>query len=446
MDVDAYSSTSSLNEVSEAGKKTASSSKSSSADQNYGVDEAKLTTLRTLRPFLKDPKYFKNVQISPSATMKMMMHVQSGVEKGIKSSLTGKPTEVMGLLVGHQDTVDPHSFIVSDAQALPIEGFETSVVAQSDDVLSYQINLLAANEKTRHSGEKFCGWYHSHPFDLEEYSHCYLSNTDVQTQLAWQRSVERDGDPWLAVVIDPLRSIAKGYPNMESFRVYPPEYTGVPNEAPDGTIISDEKTRLSLWGNCWNRYYKLNTTFYMSSLASDVLGMLKDNFLWQNSFTSTPLLDTDAKQTTADRMKKIARDIESIGDSLSRGVASARDRDPDETSQDDRRLGGTKTKANLLGKAASAACALSNDHCSCACSQMAKLAMFGNPNSSTTRELLKIEIEGRKKALASSKYREEAAANVFSSTLTKAQAVSITGDPNIRVNGAGGSRAPHHGI
>ena len=86
--------------------------------------------------------------------------------------------------MGHQDTNDPHCLIISDAQALPIEGFETSVVAQSDETLTYQINLANLNERTRHSSEKFCGWYHSHPFDVEEYSHCYLSNTDVQTQLA----------------------------------------------------------------------------------------------------------------------------------------------------------------------------------------------------------------------------------------------------------------------
>jgi COP9 signalosome complex subunit 5 len=230
------------------------SSKPVSSDQVYGVDENKLKVLREQKPFLKDPKYFKSVKVSPSATMKMMMHVQSGVEKGIKKSITGKPTEVMGLLVGRQDTQDPHCLIISDAQALPIEGFETSVVAQSDDALTYQINLANLNEQSRHPSEKFCGWYHSHPFDQEEYSHCYLSNTDVTTQLMWQRSCEKDGDPWLAIVIDPLRSIAKGYPNMESFRVYPPDYTSVPNETPDGRIIADDKTRLQLWGNCWNRY------------------------------------------------------------------------------------------------------------------------------------------------------------------------------------------------
>ena len=56
----------------------------------------------------------------------MMMHGQSGVEKGIKKS--GKPVEVMGLLLGRPDVDDPHMFIISDAQALPIEGFETRVI------------------------------------------------------------------------------------------------------------------------------------------------------------------------------------------------------------------------------------------------------------------------------------------------------------------------------
>ena len=67
----------------------------SAQDQCYAIDNVALDSLRTDKPFLRDAQYFKNVKISPSATMKMMMHVQSGVEKGIKTSVTGKPTEVM---------------------------------------------------------------------------------------------------------------------------------------------------------------------------------------------------------------------------------------------------------------------------------------------------------------------------------------------------------------
>jgi COP9 signalosome complex subunit 5 len=76
--------------------------------------------------------YFKSVKISPAAAMKMQMHGQAGVDKGIKRN--GKPVEVMGLLLGRPDTTDPRSFIIVDAQALPIEGFETSVVADNDEV------------------------------------------------------------------------------------------------------------------------------------------------------------------------------------------------------------------------------------------------------------------------------------------------------------------------
>jgi len=40
----------------------------------------------------------------------------------------------MGLLLGRPDVTDPRSWIIVDAQALPVEGFETSVVSDSDEV------------------------------------------------------------------------------------------------------------------------------------------------------------------------------------------------------------------------------------------------------------------------------------------------------------------------
>jgi len=369
----------------------------------YAIDTAKQEALSAAKPFLTNPKYFKNVRISPSAAMKMMMHVQSGVEKGIKNSITGKPTEVMGYLIGRQCTEDPTCFIIGDAQALPIEGFETSVIAATDEVMNYQINWLELNGKSRHPCEKFCGWYHSHPFDLEDYSHCFLSNTDVTTQLAWQRSCEKDGDPWLAIVIDPLRSLARNALELQSFRVYPPEYTSSLNETPDGKIVSDDKLRLTLWGSCWNRYYRLNTSFYMSQLSSDVLGILKNNFLWQDSFSSTVALEPEQKQTTADRLKKIAMelaavDINSGSSGLSKmhkfrglGSSAAVDRGGMLESIEGRAAalsggsgGGSGALENdstpSLTRTIQAGCSLAAEQCHHCCSQMAKLALFGNPN------------------------------------------------------------------
>ena len=47
-------------------------SDSNVADARYSFDEKKLETLRKEAPWMKDPKYFKKVALSPSAIMKMV--------------------------------------------------------------------------------------------------------------------------------------------------------------------------------------------------------------------------------------------------------------------------------------------------------------------------------------------------------------------------------------
>jgi COP9 signalosome complex subunit 5 len=284
-------------------------SSSSSADQNYSIDDGRLEAIRQAKEWQSDPKYFKRVQISPSATIKMMMHGQSGVEKGIKQN--GKPIEVMGLLLGRPDTEDPHSIIISDAQALPIEGFETRVIADDENVLNYMIELGESNELSRK--ERFCGWYHTHPFDVDVNSHCFLSNTDITTQLQWQRSEDPHGNPFLAIVIDPLRSLAKNRPELMAFRVYPPDYNPPMNQVPDGSLVSDDRVRVEKWGACWNRYYKLETSFYMSRIATSTLSILKNNFLWHNSFTSTPMLEPEQQQRMAERIGNVSEKLDAFG-------------------------------------------------------------------------------------------------------------------------------------
>lgn len=248
-------------------------------DSLYSINEEKLVNVRKQKPWMHDPKYFKKVKVSPSAAIKMMMHGQQGVEKGVKQN--GKPVEVMGLLLGRPDTEDLDCLIITDAQALPIEGFETKVIADDEHVINYMIELGDALEVTRK--ERFCGWYHTHPFDVDVNGHCFLSNTDVTTQLQWQRSEDPHGNPWLAIVIDPLYSLAKGRPEMMAFRVYPPEHSARANETPDGSIVLDDRRRVELWGSCWNRYYRLEIEYFMSALSQQTLGLLKNKFLWQKA-------------------------------------------------------------------------------------------------------------------------------------------------------------------
>lgn len=211
-----------------------------------------------------------------------MMHCQSGVNKGVQKG--GNPIEVMGMLLGRPDPDTPHTLVVTDAFPLPIEGFETRVVADDVDVVNHMIALGECLELTRH--EKFMGWYHSHPFDLGPNSHCFLSQTDLSTQLQWQRAEDPHGNPFVALVVDPLRSIHRGVPEIKAFRAYPPEYNApIANECPDGSIVTDEQTRLELWGSCWNRYYALQVEYFMSSHARKVLEQLTQDYLWMRALS-----------------------------------------------------------------------------------------------------------------------------------------------------------------
>ena len=132
------------------------------------------------------------------------------------------------------------------------------------------------------------GWYHSHPFDLADRSHCFLSQTDLSTQLQWQRAEDPHGNPFVAIVIDPLRSKAQQTPELKAFRAYPPEYSSpVNNECPDGSILGSEQARLEHWGSCWNRYYELNVEYFMSQVSRATLERLTSNYLWMRNFQST---------------------------------------------------------------------------------------------------------------------------------------------------------------
>jgi len=64
--------------------------------------------------------------------------------------------------------------------------------------------------------ENVVGWYHSHP----GYG-CWLSGIDVSTQMLNQQYQE----PFLAVVIDPTRTVSAGKIEIGAFRTYPEGYT-----------------------------------------------------------------------------------------------------------------------------------------------------------------------------------------------------------------------------
>ncbi|OQR86968.1 COP9 signalosome complex subunit 5 [Achlya hypogyna] len=348
--------------------------KANSGDGLYAWNEDRLNEVRANKLWSQDPKYFRRVQVSPAATMKMLSHAQSGVEKGM-SSPGGKPVEVMGLLLGRPST-DPanlNTLVVTDAFPLPVEGAETRVLADDAEVINYMISLGEAIETTRK--EKFMGWYHSHPFDVEVLSHCFLSSTDLSTQLQWQRSEDPHGNPWLAIVVDPLRSLAKKRPEMGAFRAYPPEYAPPVNETPDGTLVTDDTARVERWGSCWNRYYALEVEYFMSTLGSNVLSVLTEKFLWMRTLSSTPMLERENRERFSERIGALATKLEGCEAAVAshKGFGSARMSSgyyvPDSSKA-------AAAEDSALDKCAQAAAELSLEHCHGQTLQVAKQMIF----------------------------------------------------------------------
>ena len=104
-------------------------------DSFYAVDETAVDAQRQAKPWTQDATYFKRVAVSPAASTKMLAHAQRGCEAGVKAG--GKPLEVMGLLLGYPDAdASKRRLVVTDALPLPVTGFETSVVADDDNVVN----------------------------------------------------------------------------------------------------------------------------------------------------------------------------------------------------------------------------------------------------------------------------------------------------------------------
>ncbi|CAG0908218.1 unnamed protein product, partial [Cyprideis torosa] len=126
----------------------------------------------------------------------MVMHARSGGS-----------IEVMGMLIGK---VDAEWMIVMDSFGLPVEGTETRVNAQAE---AYEY-MTAYMESAKQIGrlENVIGWYHSHP----GYG-CWLSGIDVSTQMLNQNYQE----PFVAIVVDPVRTTSAGKVSLGAFRTYP---------------------------------------------------------------------------------------------------------------------------------------------------------------------------------------------------------------------------------
>ncbi|KAM0561543.1 hypothetical protein ACHAPJ_003427 [Fusarium lateritium] len=229
---------------------------------NYD-DEAHKKSIKD-EPWKRDPSHFKNVRISATALIKMTMHARSGGN-----------LEVMGLMQGY---TAHETFIVTDAFRLPVEGTETRVNAQGEanEYLIEYLDLCRAQGRQ----ENVVGWYHSHP----GYG-CWLSGIDVETE-AMQQKFQ---DPFLAVVIDPDRTINAGKVEIGAFRTYPDGHKAdTAGGATSDGFQSVPLAKAADFGAHASRYYSLDVSHFKSSLDSHLLELLWHKY-WVQTLSQNPL-------------------------------------------------------------------------------------------------------------------------------------------------------------
>jgi len=231
-------------------------------DLLYDYDNEKYQRFLATKPWTKDPNHFKKVKISAVALLKMVMHARSGDR-----------LEVMGLLQGK---IDGDTMIVMDSFALPVEGTETRVNA-AVEAYEYMVSYLELIGQVGRK-ENALGWYHSHP----GYG-CWLSGIDVSTQMLNQQYQE----PWLAIVVDPTRTISAGKVELGAFRTYPEGYKS-PDDPPS-EYQSIPLSKIEDFGVHCKQYYPLEVSYFKSTLDTQLLDLLWNKY-WVNTLSSSPLL------------------------------------------------------------------------------------------------------------------------------------------------------------
>ncbi|EGT56002.1 hypothetical protein CAEBREN_15614 [Caenorhabditis brenneri] len=288
-------------------------------DSIFEYNNQQQMEIRNAKPWDKDPNYFTNIKISAIALLKMTMHAKRGGN-----------LEIMGLLQGR---IDANSFIILDVFALPVEGTETRVNAQAQ---AYEY-MTVYSEMCEAEGrqEKVVGWYHSHP----GYG-CWLSGIDVSTQTLNQKFQE----PWVAIVIDPLRTMSAGKVDIGAFRTYPESFRP-PDDAPS-EYQSIPLAKIEDFGVHCKRYYSLDVSFFKSQLDAHILTALWNSY-WISTLSSSPLFsnvefinnqitDINQKLLAVDKklllnersndaqeaLTKVVTDAKAVGDELETGRIS----------------------------------------------------------------------------------------------------------------------------
>ena len=94
-------------------------------------------------------------------------------------------------------------------------------------------------------------------------------------------------DPFVAVVIDPNRTISAGKVDIGAFRTYPENYT--PPDAASSEYQSIPLNKIEDFGVHANQYYPLEVQIFKSALDAELLGLLWNKY-WVNTLSQSALI------------------------------------------------------------------------------------------------------------------------------------------------------------
>ncbi|BEI90328.1 uncharacterized protein CcaverHIS019_0303980 [Cutaneotrichosporon cavernicola] len=285
----------------------------------YSVEEER--QLEGQAPWETDPHYFQTVKISAVALIKMAIHARSGGQY-----------EIMGVMYGR---VRDHTFWITDAVALPVQGTETRVNA-GNEAMEYMVEFHSARNAAGQN-ENQRGWYHSHP----GYG-CWLSGIDVDTQMTNQTHQ----DPYLAVVIDPNRTVSAGKVEIGAFRTYPQGYT--PPSSGSSEYQSIPLDKIEDFGAHANAYYPLKVEIYKSKTDEKLLDLLWNKY-WVETLSQSRILSNRAYTTSQvkDLNAKLLAAGDKVGDSTAELRLKPAPAGTDEGSKDE--FHGLEIKPSVLG-------------------------------------------------------------------------------------------------
>ena len=242
-------------------------------DDWYYMDKKSSEALQKSKPWKTDHKYFKEVHVSMIAAIKIMMHAKTGQGKGkYFDADKGNWVEVMGLMQGH---IKDRSFIVTDSFAIPVEASEVEAV-MGDEAAAYMFEYVRHCDQLKKPDCGAIGWYHSHPGLT-----CFMSGTDVPTQ----QTNQAFQDPWLAIVVDPVKTMATGKLEIKAYRTYPEGVTEDGEQTLEGVPLS----RIEEYGALCNKYYELPIHYYRSTADKDALDLLWNRY-WMQTLSVSPLV------------------------------------------------------------------------------------------------------------------------------------------------------------